>query len=165
MQHVCKGVFHCLPDVQETSHFTSLSKESSCWQEGDGQHQALRRSGRVGSNKPALSLPALCLSSWLHSALGGKVETPFPELPGLIGPCKVGNSVVGVVWRGGRGARLTGALCGGCGGGGWSRKAAPEEQWYTGLGPWCPWLLKSPLCSGLGTLGYPCSDPKAWSSP
>lgn len=36
---------------------------------------------------------------------------------------------------------------------------------YAGLGPWCPWLLKSSLSSGLGTLGYHCSDPKAWSSP
>ena len=59
----------------------------------------------MGSNKPALSLPTLCLSSWLHTALGGKVETPFPELPGLVCPCKEGNSGVGVVWRGGRGAR------------------------------------------------------------
>lgn len=46
------------------------------------------KSGRMGGNKPPISLPPLRLSSWFHVALVGKVETPLPERTGLVGQCK-----------------------------------------------------------------------------
>lgn len=48
--------------------------------------------------------------------------------------------------------------------GGWSRKTAAEEQCCKGPdSSLCPWVPKSPLHSGIGTLGHPCSSPEALS--
>ena len=110
---------------------------------------------------PARSGPLISTS---HHTWGSRTDS-FPRTSRSCRPLQRGK--LGLEWCGDEGGEqgYDRSCLGVCGGGGWSRKAAPEEQWHTGPGPWCPWLPRSPQGSGLGTFRYPCSDPEAWSSP